>query len=45
MLRILPLVDWNNGIVMIGAFALVVIGLVAALFMLMNGGKGKDSSS
>lgn len=39
---LLPLVNWNNGIVMIGVFALVVIALVAILVNLMNSGK-KDN--
>lgn len=30
------LVSWTSGIVLIGLFVLVVIGLVAAVFMLMN---------
>lgn len=32
----LPLVSWVNGTIMIGVFALVVIGLVAAVILLMN---------
>ncbi|WP_262709558.1 hypothetical protein [Polaribacter aestuariivivens] len=32
----LPLVSWTNGTIMIGVFALVVIGLVVAIFLLMN---------
>jgi hypothetical protein len=39
----LPLVDWSNGIIMIGVFALVVIALVAVLVSLMNSGK-KDNA-
>ncbi|WP_281499724.1 hypothetical protein [Allomuricauda sp. SCSIO 64092] len=35
----LPLVSWDNGILMIGVFALVVVLLIAAVFMLMNSGK------
>lgn len=34
-----PLVSWTNGIIMIGVFALVVIGLVAAVFLLINNEK------
>jgi len=40
---VLPLVDWSNGIIMIGVFALVVIALVALLISLMNSGK-KDGA-
>ncbi|MEE9406918.1 MAG: hypothetical protein V3V28_02465 [Polaribacter sp.] len=32
----LPLVSWVNGTIMIGVFALVVIGLVVAVYLLMN---------
>ncbi len=39
---VLPLVDWSNGILMIGVFALVVIALVALLISLMNSGKKDD---
>lgn len=35
----LPLVSWINGTVMIGVFALVVVGLVIAVFLLMNSDK------
>lgn len=38
----IPLVDWSNGIVMIGVFALVVIILVVALVSLMNSGKKEE---
>ncbi|WP_262911466.1 hypothetical protein [Allomuricauda sp. SCSIO 65647] len=38
-LQILPLVSWDNGIIMIGVFALVVIILVVAVLALMNSGK------
>ncbi|MGF1558073.1 MAG: hypothetical protein ACFCUL_03210 [Flavobacteriaceae bacterium] len=36
---IIPLVDWSNGIVMIGVFALVVVALIAVLISFMNSGK------
>lgn len=36
---IVPLVDWSNGIIMIGVFALVVIALVVMLISFMNSGK------
>ena len=35
----IPLVSWTNGTIMIGVFALVVIGLVATIFLLMNSDK------
>ncbi|WP_262712483.1 MULTISPECIES: hypothetical protein [unclassified Polaribacter] len=34
-----PLVSWVNGTIMIGVFVLVVIGLVLAVFLLMNSDK------
>ncbi len=37
----IPLVSWTNGTIMIGVFALVVIGLIAAIFLLMNSDKPK----
>ncbi|MFK7810867.1 MAG: hypothetical protein AB8B59_00135 [Maribacter sp.] len=36
---ILPLVDWSNGIIMIGVFAAVVALLILVLISLMNSGK------
>ncbi len=42
MAYILPLVNWSNGIIMIGVFGAVVLGLVAALLIFMNSGK-KDN--
>lgn len=38
----IALYDWNNGVVMIGVFALVCIILVAALLIFMFGGKKKE---
>ncbi|MHB0755961.1 hypothetical protein [Polaribacter sp. M15] len=35
----IPLVSWTNGTIMIGIFVLVVIGLVAAVYLLMNSDK------
>ena len=32
----MPLVSWVNGTIMIGVFALVVIGLVVAVYLLMS---------
>lgn len=43
MAYILPLVNWGNGIIMIGVFAAVCVALVVALLMLMNSGKKGDS--
>jgi hypothetical protein len=37
----LPLVSWVNGTIMIGVFALVVIGLVVAVYLLMATDKKK----
>ena len=31
-----PLVSWANGVIMIVVFAIVVVGLIAAIFLLMN---------
>ncbi|WP_299016114.1 hypothetical protein [uncultured Polaribacter sp.] len=39
----LPLVSWINGTIMIGVFALVVVGLVVAIFLLMNSDKKSAS--
>lgn len=38
-LTALPLVKWDNGIIMIGVFGLVVVLLIAAVLLLMNSGK------
>jgi len=38
----IPLVDWGNGVIMIGVFALVVIILVGVTISLMSQGKNKD---
>ena len=35
----IPQVSWINGTIMIGIFALVVVGLVVAVFLLMNNDK------
>jgi multisubunit Na+/H+ antiporter MnhB subunit len=37
----ISLVSWTNGIIMIGIFVLVVVGLVVAVLMLMNSDKPK----
>ncbi|WP_262890207.1 hypothetical protein [Maribacter arenosus] len=39
MAYVLPLVNWGNGIIMIGVFGAVVIGLVVTLIIFMNSGK------
>ena len=45
MQTLLPLVNWSNGIVMIGVFALVVIALIAILVSLMNSGKKDETQT
>jgi len=35
----IPQVSWINGTIMIGIFAVVVVGLVVAIFLLMNNDK------
>lgn len=38
----LPLYSWDNGaFIMIGVFALVIIGLVGIVLMMMNSNKNK----
>ncbi len=44
MTTVLPLVNWNNGIIMIGVFALVVVALVAIMISLMNSDKKKENT-
>jgi hypothetical protein len=44
MAILIPLVNWNNGIIMIGVFALVVVALVAIMINLMNSDKKKENS-
>ncbi|WP_273566062.1 hypothetical protein [Maribacter halichondriae] len=44
LLRMLPLVNWNNGIIMIVVFAAVCIALITALVLFMNSGKNKKST-
>ncbi len=38
----IPLVDWGNGVIMIGVFALVVIILIVVIISFMSQGKNKD---
>lgn len=35
----IPLVNWSNGIIMIGVFALVVVVLIVVMFSLINSEK------
>jgi hypothetical protein len=37
-----PLVNWNNGVIMIGVFALVVLILVGVIISFMASGKKKE---
>jgi len=39
----LPLVNWNNGIVVIGIFAAVVVVLIVVVLSLMNGNSKKQT--
>lgn len=41
MLKNLPLVNWGNGVFMIAIFAIVCVVLVAAVVVLVMGGKNK----
>ena len=41
MLQNIPLVSWANGTILIGVFAVVCVGLVAAVFLLMSTDKKK----
>lgn len=41
MLNTIPLVSWTNGTILIGVFALVCVGLVAAVMLLMSTDKKK----
>jgi hypothetical protein len=39
----IPMYSWENGaFIMIGVFALVIIALVGAIFLIMNGNKKND---
>ncbi|MFK5973481.1 MAG: hypothetical protein QM485_09385 [Flavobacteriaceae bacterium] len=42
MLHTLPLVNYNNGIIMIAVFAMVCVALVTMLVLFMNSGKKKE---
>ncbi|WP_350284376.1 hypothetical protein [uncultured Croceitalea sp.] len=39
LVKMFPLVVWENGIWMIGVFALVVLILIGAVLSMMNSGK------
>jgi hypothetical protein len=38
----IALYNWNNGVIMIGIFALVCVILIATLIIFMTGGKKKQ---
>lgn len=40
----IPLVNWSNGVIMIGVFALVVVILVAVMFSLINSESKTDET-
>ncbi len=40
----IALYNWNNGVIMIGVFALVVVILIATLIIFMTSGKKKEDS-
>ena len=40
--KLLPLVNWSNGIIMIGVFFAVCIALVVMLLIFMNSGKKEE---
>ena len=40
----IALYDWNNGVIMIGVFAVVCIALVFALIIFMSSGKKKEDT-
>ena len=40
----IALYDWNNGVIMIGVFALVCVVLVIALIVFMASGKKKEDT-
>lgn len=41
IMQSLPLVNWNNGIIMIAIFAAVCVGLVTLVLMFINSDKKK----
>ena len=40
----IALYDWNNGVIMIGIFAVVCIALVVMLIVFMSSGKKKEDT-
>lgn len=38
----IALYNWNNGVIMIGVFAAVCVGLIVMLISFINSGKSKD---
>lgn len=40
----IALYNWNNGVIMIGVFALVCVILIVALIIFMSSGKKKEDS-
>lgn len=42
MISKIPLVDWSNGVIMIGVFALVCIILIGLLIYFINTGSKKN---
>lgn len=44
ILNRLSLVSWDNGILMIAVFGLVVVILVTAVLLMMQGGKGNNEN-
>ena len=40
----IALYDWNNGVIMIGIFAVVCIALVGRLIVFMSSGKKKEDT-
>ncbi len=40
----IALYDWNNGVIMIGVFALVSVILIVSLIVFMASGKKKEDS-
>lgn len=45
MLQSLPLVNWGNGVFMIAIFAIVCVLLIAAILILVMGGKSKKDTN
>lgn len=44
ILNIIPLVNWSNGVIMIGVFALVCVILVVMLINFMSSGSKKEDN-